>query len=52
MFMLLVFVVGSAVIICVSRASLLASRSQGIYRFFARETILALRVLTLVKSDE
>ena len=47
MFMLLVFVVGSAAIIYVSRASLFAPRSHGFYRFFAWETILALAVLNL-----
>jgi len=45
--MLLIFVVGSAVIVYVSRASLLAPRSHGFYRFFAWETILALAVLNL-----
>ena len=47
MFMLLVFVVGSAVIVYVSRASLRAPRSHGFYRFFAWETILTLTVLNL-----
>ena len=47
MFMLFVFVVGSAVIVYVSRASLRAPRSHGFYRFFAWETILALIVLNL-----
>jgi protein-S-isoprenylcysteine O-methyltransferase Ste14 len=47
MLMLAVFVVGSAVIVYVSRASLLAPRSHGFYRFFAWETILALAVLNL-----
>jgi protein-S-isoprenylcysteine O-methyltransferase Ste14 len=47
MLMLAVFVVGSAVIVYVSRASLRAPRSHGFYRFFAWETILALTVLNL-----
>jgi protein-S-isoprenylcysteine O-methyltransferase Ste14 len=47
MFMLLAFILGSAVIVYVSRASLLAPRSHGFYRFFAWETILALAVLNL-----
>ena len=47
MLLLPVFIVGSAVIIYVSRASLLAPRSHGFYRFFAWETILALTVLNL-----
>ncbi len=47
MLMLPVFIVGSAVIGYVSRASLLAPRSHGFYRFFAWETILALAVLNL-----
>jgi hypothetical protein len=47
MFMLLVFILGSGVIIYVSRASLLAPHSHGFYRFFAWETILALTVLNL-----
>jgi protein-S-isoprenylcysteine O-methyltransferase Ste14 len=47
LFMLVVFVVGSAIIVYVSRASLLAPRSHGFYRFFAWETILALTVLNL-----
>lgn len=50
MLLLLVFIIGSAVIVYVSRASLLAQRaphSHGFYRFFAWETILALAVLNL-----
>ena len=47
MLMLAVFIVGSAVIVYVSRASLLAPRSHGFYRFFAWETILALTALNL-----
>jgi protein-S-isoprenylcysteine O-methyltransferase Ste14 len=47
MLMLLVFLVGSAIIVYVSRASLRAPRSHGFYRFFAWETILALTVLNL-----
>src|SRR5512139_3353125 len=47
MLQLLVFIAGSAVIIYVSRASLLAPRSHGFYRFFAWEAILALAVLNL-----
>jgi hypothetical protein len=52
MLMPLVFIAGSAVIVYVSRANLRAPRSHGFCRFFAWETILALTVLTLVKSDE
>ena len=52
MLMLFVFFIGSALIVYVSRASLLAPRSHGFYRLFAWETILALRVLPLEKSDE
>ena len=47
MLLLLVFFAGSAVIVYVSRASLLAPRSHGFYRFFAWETILGLTVLNL-----
>jgi len=47
MFMLLIFAIGSAVIVYVSRASLRAPRSHGFYRFFAWEAILALTVLNL-----
>jgi len=47
MLMLLVFILGSAVIIYVSRACLRAPRSHGFYRFFAWETILTLTVLNL-----
>ena len=47
MFMLLIFAIGSAVIVSVSRASLRAPRSHGFYRFFAWEAILALTVLNL-----
>jgi protein-S-isoprenylcysteine O-methyltransferase Ste14 len=47
MFMLLAFVVGSVIIVYVSRASLRAPRSHGFYRFFAWETILALTVVNL-----
>ena len=47
MLLLLVFIAGSAVIVYVSRASLLAPRSHGFYRFFAWETILALAALNL-----
>jgi len=47
MLLLPVFIAGSAVIVYVSRASLLAPRSHGFYRFFAWETILALTVLNL-----
>jgi hypothetical protein len=47
MLLLPVFIAGSAVIVYVSRASLLAPRSHGFYRFFAWETILALTVFNL-----
>jgi protein-S-isoprenylcysteine O-methyltransferase Ste14 len=50
MLLLSVFIAGSAALIYVSRASLLAQRaprSHGFYRFFAWETILALTVLNL-----
>lgn len=47
MLLLLVFLTGFAIIVYVSRASLLAPRSHGFYRFFAWETILALAVLNL-----
>jgi protein-S-isoprenylcysteine O-methyltransferase Ste14 len=47
MLLLPVFIVGSAVLVYVSRASLLAPRSHGFYRFFAWETILALTALNL-----
>ncbi len=47
-----IFILRSTAIVYVSRASLHAPRSHGFYRFFAWETILALRVLTLEKSDE
>ena len=47
MLMLAVFIVGSAVIVYVSRASLRNPRSHGFYRFFAWETILALAALNL-----
>jgi protein-S-isoprenylcysteine O-methyltransferase Ste14 len=47
MLLLPVFIAGSAVIVYVSRASLLAPRSHGFYRFFAWETILVLTVLNL-----
>ena len=47
MLMPIVFVVGSAVLIYVSRASLRAPRSHGFYRFFAWEAILALTSLNL-----
>jgi pimeloyl-ACP methyl ester carboxylesterase len=43
MLMPLVFIAGSAVVY-VSRASLLAPRSHGFYRFFAWEMILALPI--------
>jgi hypothetical protein len=43
----IVFVVGSVVIIIVSRASLRESRSHGFYRFFAWEFILALFALNM-----
>ena len=47
MFKLFVFVVVSAVIVYVSRASLRVPRSHGFYRFFAWEVILALTLLNL-----
>ena len=47
MLKLFVFVVGSAVIVYVSRASLRGARSHGFYRFFAWEAILALTLLNL-----
>ena len=47
MLMLMIFIVGSALIGYVSRASLRAPRSHGFYRFFAWEAILALAVLNL-----
>ena len=47
MLVLMIFVVGSALIVYVSRASLRAPRSHGFYRFFAWEAILALIVLNL-----
>jgi protein-S-isoprenylcysteine O-methyltransferase Ste14 len=47
MLQLLVFIIGSAALIYVSRASLLAPRSHGFYRFWAWEAILALAVLNL-----
>ncbi len=47
MLLLPVFIAGSAVIVYVSRASLLAPRSHGFYRFFGWETILGLTVLNL-----
>ena len=47
MFGLLIFFVGSAVIVYVSRASLRVPRSHGFYRFLAWETILALTALNL-----
>jgi protein-S-isoprenylcysteine O-methyltransferase Ste14 len=47
MLKLLVFVIASAIIVCVSRASLCAPRSHGFYRFFAWECILVLVLLNL-----
>jgi protein-S-isoprenylcysteine O-methyltransferase Ste14 len=47
MYMLIIFVIGSAFVVYVSRASLRAPRSHGFYRFFAWEMILALAVLNL-----
>jgi len=47
MLQLLVFIIGSAIIVYLSRASLPAPRSHGFYRFFAWEVILALAVLNL-----
>jgi len=47
MFKLIIFVVASAGIAFVSRASLRAARSHGFYRFFAWETILALVLLNV-----
>ena len=52
MLILFILLIGSALIVYVSRAPLRALRSYGLYRFFALETILALRVLTLEHSDE
>ncbi len=49
MLMLLVFVVGSAALVYVSRACLRAPRSHGFYRFFAWEAILALTALSLTR---
>jgi protein-S-isoprenylcysteine O-methyltransferase Ste14 len=47
MYKLVVFVVASALLVYVSRASLRAPRSHGFYRFFAWEAILALTLLNL-----
>ena len=47
MIMLFIFLIGSTIIVYVSRASLRAPRSHGFYRFFAWEAILALTVLNL-----
>jgi protein-S-isoprenylcysteine O-methyltransferase Ste14 len=47
MYMLIIFVIGSALLVYVSRACLRAPRSHGFYRFFAWEAILALAVLNL-----
>src|SRR3989337_320580 len=47
MFKLVVFTVGSARLIYVSRASLRAPRSHGFYRFFAWEFIVALFLLNV-----
>jgi protein-S-isoprenylcysteine O-methyltransferase Ste14 len=44
---LIVFLVGSACLIFISRASLRAPRSHGFYRFFAWELILALFLLNI-----
>jgi protein-S-isoprenylcysteine O-methyltransferase Ste14 len=44
---LVVFVVGSAALVYVSRASLRSPRSHGFYRFFAWEFILALFLLNV-----
>jgi hypothetical protein len=46
-FKLMVFLLGSAVLIYISRASLRAPRSHGFYRFFAWECILALVLLNI-----
>jgi len=42
-----VFVIASAILVYVSRASLRTPRSHGFYRFFAWEAILALTLLNL-----
>lgn len=47
MYKLVIFVVASALIVYVSRASLRVPRSHGFYRFFAWETILILTLLNL-----
>jgi protein-S-isoprenylcysteine O-methyltransferase Ste14 len=47
MFKLIVFVLATALIAYVSRASLRAPRSHGFYRFFAWEAILALALLNI-----
>jgi protein-S-isoprenylcysteine O-methyltransferase Ste14 len=47
MLKLLVFVIASAILVYVSRASLRTPGSHGFYRFFAWEAILALIVLNL-----
>lgn len=44
---LLIFILGSGLIIYLSRASLRAPRSHGFYRFFAWEVILALFLLNV-----
>ena len=47
MIQLIIFLIGSAIIVFVSRASLRDPRSHGFYRFFAWEFILGLVVLNL-----
>jgi len=47
MFKLIVFIVLSACLIYLSRASLRVPRSHGFYRFFAAESVLALVLLNL-----
>jgi protein-S-isoprenylcysteine O-methyltransferase Ste14 len=47
MFKLIAFVVMSAMLVYISRASLRASRSHGFYRFFAWEFIAALFILNI-----
>src|SRR5512139_2514993 len=47
MFKLFAFLIGSAALIYISRASLRAPRSHGFYRFFAWEYILALFLLNV-----
>ena len=48
MFKLVAFVVGSVIIVYISRASLLKPRAHGFYRFFAWEFILALFLVNVM----